>query len=506
MDSEGRVYSWGENIHGQLGLGDTQDRQSPEEIKFFEDKTLVQISLGNSYSLALDNEGIVYSWGQNTLETGATRHVGAGPYRGIFGIEDNKDKHIPTPIPYFKENNIFITQVTTGYKHSLALDKDGQVYAFGANERGQLGFGYVDSKPMNRIDVVPFLKGKKIIKVVVGSWHNLALDSEGNVYSWGRKDFGQLGLGGEKGTLGGCENDKHEPTLITFFKDNGMTIQDIASRADSSLALDSQGRLYVWGKNDEKKDEDENYAPGSLGIDGTENTLVPTLVQTLKDKKITEIYAGTYHSLAKTEEGEIYVWGQNKYGQLGLVSPQVQKTLAESQDIIRKHDISDYQESGEYKIANNVLKIFEDPHNKLIHIQGGNFSHDKIEITGETIHLSDLSLTARDVIKIRLTGKEGKISLVNCNIKTPRLVILAKDKIVTIEKSYFDIEKSFELRLSQKSKKETSVWSKLLPTYLYGPIASLNIDESTEIIIDGIPYKSFDDKSNNLHLIKVGSF
>ena len=283
-----------------------------------------------------------------------------------------------------------------------------------------------------------------------------------------------------------------------------MAIQDIASRADSSLALDSQGRLYVWGKNDEKKDEDKNYAPGSLGIGGTENILVPTLVQTLKDKKITEIYAGTYHSLAKTEEGEIYVWGQNKYGQLGLVSPESQKRLAESQGIIHKHDISDYQESGGYKIVEGTLRIFEDPRDKLTHIQGGSFSHDKIEITGGSIHLSDLSLEARDVIKIRLTGKDGQLSLVNSNIKTPRLVILAKYQSVTIERSYFDIEKSFELRLSQKRTKETSVWSKVLPTSLYGPIASLNIDDSTEIVIASIPYKSFDDKSNNLHLVKKG--
>ena len=463
MDSEGQLYSWGDNTHGQLGLGDTQDRQSSEEIKFFADKKIIQISLGKSHSLALDHEGQVYSWGWNE--------------GGQLGLGDKKDRYEPTLIPYFKENGIFITQVTTAYKHNLALDKDGKVYSWGWNDYGELGLSNNEERLSPTL--ISYFKdnGIKITKLAIGSWHSFALDDEGQLYSWGRNANGRLGLSDEI--------DRNEPSLIKFCKNNNVIknfryiLKDISASVDHSIAIDDKGNLYSWGRNTDEE----------LGLGDTEHRSTPTFINSLKDKKITEIHTGSYHNIAKTEEGDIYVWGQNKYGQLGLGESKTQEDFrnAEVFSRERKNDLSDYQESGGYKVVDGTLKISEDPHEKITHIQGGDFSHDKIEITGETIHLSDLSLTAREIY-IYLTGKEGQISLVNCTIKTPRLVILAKDQSVTIERSYFDIKETLDMRVSQDNAKDSK--------------GVIDIREGTQIFFNGIPYHIHEGKVKNIHLIK----
>ena len=165
MDSEGRVYSWGQNNHGQLGLGDKEDRLSPEEIEFFSDKSIIQISLGKFHSLALDNEGQVYSWGWNE--------------GGQLGLEDKKDKFEPSLIPYFKENGIFITQVITAYKHNLALDKNGKVYSWGWNEYGQLGLSHNEERLSPNL--ISYFKDNGII-ISVGQ---RVISGERMVVKWG---------------------------------------------------------------------------------------------------------------------------------------------------------------------------------------------------------------------------------------------------------------------------------------------------------------------------------
>ena len=255
MDSEGRLYSWGDNTHSQLGLGDTEDRQSPEEIKFFADKTLVQISLGNSYSLALDNEGIVYAWGWNE--------------GGQLGLGDKEKRLTPSLIPYFKENGIYIIQVAAAYKHNLALDKNGKVYSWGWNEFGALGLSHNEEKLSPTL--ISFFEENGIIisKLAIGSWHSLALDEKGNVYSWGENS--RLGLSDE--------THRNVPNLIKYFKENNIIIKDIAAACDHNLALDEKGNVYSWGLN----------YNGELVFGDNKHRNSPTLVSSFKEEKVTEI-------------------------------------------------------------------------------------------------------------------------------------------------------------------------------------------------------------------------
>ena len=98
------------------------------------------------------------------------------------------------------EANLFegktISQISAGSVHSLALDSEGQIYAWGANYNGQLGNGdTTSSNTPVKVDTSGVLAGKTISQISAGGVHSLALDSEGQIYAWGYNDYGQLGNG-----------------------------------------------------------------------------------------------------------------------------------------------------------------------------------------------------------------------------------------------------------------------------------------------------------------------
>ena len=98
------------------------------------------------------------------------------------------------------EANLFegktISQISAGSVHSLALDSEGQIYAWGSNSYGQLGNGGTTrSNTPVKVDTSGVLDGKTISQISAGNYHSLALDSEGQIYAWGGNHYGQLGNG-----------------------------------------------------------------------------------------------------------------------------------------------------------------------------------------------------------------------------------------------------------------------------------------------------------------------
>ncbi len=201
-----------------------------------------------------------------------------------------------------------IVQTANGSGYSLALASDGTVYAWGQNNYGQLGNGTTtDSNvPVAVKTVGTPMEGKKIIQVSTKIWYSLALASDGTVYAWGLNGSGQLG----DGTITHSSTPVAVKTIGTPME--GKTIVGIAAGASHSLALASDGKIYVWGGN--------AYGQFGNGVTTT-SSVVPVAVKTvgtpMDNKKIIQIHAGYYHSLALASDGTVYAWGQNTYGQLG---------------------------------------------------------------------------------------------------------------------------------------------------------------------------------------------
>ncbi len=195
----------------------------------------------------------------------------------------------PTPPPILP---IFIDKISAGAWHSLALTSDGAVLAWGRNNYGQLGDGLA---PNDKTIPFPVLGASGITAISSGAVHSLALKSDGTVLAWGADYNGQLG---NNTSL----DDKSSPVPVL----GASVIIAISAGGFHSLALKSDGTVLAWGT--------DNY--GQLG-DNVTLAIQPTPVLISGLSGIVAISAGGRHSLALKNDGTVFAWGYDFYGQLG---------------------------------------------------------------------------------------------------------------------------------------------------------------------------------------------
>ena len=317
VGSDGNAYAWGYNQYGQLGNGTTggyqttpvmvrtPDRKTYPDLP--EDFTYVQVSTGNAHSLAVGSDGYVYAWGRNNY--------------GQLGNNSRNDSKVPARVrdpanPTDTSKGLKATQISAGYSHSLAVGSDGYVYAWGYNDHGQIGNNSSnDSKvparvrdPANPTDTS---KGLKATQISAGSWHSLAVGSDGYVYAWGLNYWGQIGNNSSYDSKVPVRvRDPANPTDTS----KGLQAVQVSGGGDHSLAVDKDGQTWSWGRNDH----------GELGNGTTTGEMdanpIPVRVQYPANAgtvTATQVSAGTFHSLAVDKDGNTYAWGNNEDGQLG---------------------------------------------------------------------------------------------------------------------------------------------------------------------------------------------
>lgn len=276
-------WAWGRNELGQLGDASNIHRPAPVRVPYLAKVELTSIAAGGLFSLALLKDGSVWSWGINDWSQlgdripGVTRHAPVEVYHlHRFGVKD----------------------IAAGGWPSLALLQDGTVWAWGANDFAQLGAGVTG---FNQHNIAVEVKGlNEAVAVAVGGWHCLALLNDGTVRSWGYNAEGQLGIGNNA--------NQQAPTMVP-----GLTgVKAIAAGYRHSVAVLNDGTVRAWGHN--------NW--GQLG-DGTNiNRNTPVVVSNLTGVKRVAAAYGTIgaeetYSVALKEDGTVWAWGLNNWGQLG---------------------------------------------------------------------------------------------------------------------------------------------------------------------------------------------
>ena len=198
-----------------------------------------------------------------------------------------------------------ISKVSLGANHSLFQNEKGEIYSCGYNFHGQLGLGSMFSSTQLQITpvLIPNLPSN-IIQFECGCQHNLFLDVEGNVYSVGSNEYGQLGFG-YKTDLGGLDN-KNDGTLIQI--QNIPPIQIISVSTYCSYLLDFEGNVWSFGDN--------KY--GQLGHGDNRDRTSPTKIKSLKDIKQVSSGRG-FHFLFKDSQNKIFATGNNDGLQLGTM-------------------------------------------------------------------------------------------------------------------------------------------------------------------------------------------
>ncbi|KAF9430431.1 hypothetical protein BGZ94_006908 [Podila epigama] len=283
LSKDGKLYSWG--VNDQKSLGRSGDEYVPLPVEGLDDVKVVKVACSDSLTVALTSEGDVYTWG--TFRSA----------EGILGHSTDTDvQDKPTKVKELSS----IVDIATGTDHVLALSSNGHVYSWGNGQQMQLGRRILSRRMLNGL--TPESVGvKSMVRVGAGSYHSFSIDKHGKAFAWGLNTYGQCGNENPK-----TENiPRAEP--IGSLKDHVFI--DIQGGEHHSIALSKGGKVYGFGRSDSYQ-----LGLGYTELPGSEDTSshkkairVPTLIEGLPTIKT--ISVGGNHTLALSEEGDVYAWG-----------------------------------------------------------------------------------------------------------------------------------------------------------------------------------------------------
>lgn len=369
--NKSHVYVFGSGDCGQLGLGEQVDLlPRPQLHPYFEDKSIVAIAAGGLHTLALSSTGIVYSWGCNdekalghTAPEFAVAQVG-GPLQGQMviqiaagdsisaaltsegriyswgtfrdskgvighGARQTRTSRITTTAMSLDEFVILqeeptlleallpfhIVAIAAGSNHLMAIDREGQLFAWGCGEQGQLGRRVLERHKLLALrptNVTPRLGRHRVRvqRVICGSYHTLVMGNQDNVngnaskliFAMGLNNFGQLGLGDHQDRI---TAELIHPTPW----DSSLSVVDAAAGEHHTLILTGNGQVWASGRADW----------GQLGIDLPDNQRAAALPQPITTIPGLGrlIAAGGNHNMVVTLDGTLYTWGYGEMHQLG---------------------------------------------------------------------------------------------------------------------------------------------------------------------------------------------
>jgi alpha-tubulin suppressor-like RCC1 family protein len=183
IKADGTLWVWGYNERGQLGDGTTAYRTTPSTVGA--DANWASVSCGYEHTAAIKKDGSLWAWGWNSS--------------GEVGDGTNDQRNAPVRVGTRND----WTAVSCGYYHTLALRDDGSLWAWGANDRGgQLGIG----ASANQNAPVQVGADTSWAYVSAGAYHSMAMQADGSLWAWGWNNWGQLGLG--------HTTDRNTPTKV----------------------------------------------------------------------------------------------------------------------------------------------------------------------------------------------------------------------------------------------------------------------------------------------------
>ncbi len=305
FSSKNSFYVWLSNVNPGIRVEDYKNKLSlktiPSKIEFFDDKNPVYAYCGPRHSAVICDNGDLFTFGSGNW--GVLGH----------GNETSISHNEPKLVEYFKKNNIKIKKTCLGDYHSLALSTDGSLYSWGfGGEKGYLGFFRRDPGALGQGDWkhcftpkrINFFKENNIFikDISCGVAHSIALSEDGKLYSFGRGAFGLLGTGSNKDQVLPIENE----FLSMIIKENTKNkIRKIDCADEYTGALTEGGDLYVWGKNN----QGQLGIGTGIGVDMTESESYPTLVTKIKDMKIEDFNCGENGMMMKDKDNNIYKTG-----------------------------------------------------------------------------------------------------------------------------------------------------------------------------------------------------
>lgn len=265
LRSNGTLWAWGQNNGSKLGDGTGTDRNAPVQVGT--DTNWVSMAAGGSHSAGLRSDGTLWLWGSGTY--GQLGNGTSTPARA-------------TPLQLGTATNW--TAVACGESHTVALQGDGTLWAWGRNTQGEVG----DATTTVRYSPVQISSAVPWSAITCGYHHTLAIKTDGSLWAWGDNFNGQLGI------AAGDTTDRLSPTRVGSL--NSWTA--VSGGFDFTLGVEG-GRLCAWGAN----------GSSQLGNGGTtQRTTVGTTNASINWSSVSAHGGG---AMALRSDGTLWVWGHN---------------------------------------------------------------------------------------------------------------------------------------------------------------------------------------------------
>ena len=285
------LFAWGINDMGQIGM-EEKTVASPVSVPGFKDSIVKDVACGESHTAVLLNNGKLIMLGSNEF--------------GQCGISDESMFSASFHEVHIKDEKF--VRVSCGDNFTLAITKSGKIFSCGLNDHWELGF---ESDGSVRIPtLVTSLFGVPVVSIACGSAHCLALSATGQVFSWGRNKYGNLGLGHTREAKG--------PHIISSL--SGVRIVKVSCGSSHSAVLSSTHRVFLFGQN----------SFGQCGQEDFENVLRPQEISHLKSELLIGVFCGSFHTVCLTKQRVIFAFGRNNSQQCSASAAHTERIVVPS--------------------------------------------------------------------------------------------------------------------------------------------------------------------------------
>ncbi|MEW5298972.1 MAG: hypothetical protein WDW36_002037 [Sanguina aurantia] len=239
LGDNGALYAWGGNEYVQCGV-DAEQRDIVSPVLAVPQLKVTMVAAGGMHSLALTESGEVWTWGE--------------PW-GDFAMKVARHPRQVTAA-------VDVAAIACGAFHNMALTRSGEVYTWGTNDYGQLGNGNTSYQTVPSL--VMDLDLLQVSDIAAGGWHSAALTTTGELWVWGRGEYGRLGLSDRTGS------SKLRPQRVMGLAHHKVV--QVVLGGTHSIALTSRDRMFVWGRGSYGRlglgPEKDLYHPVELQLPG----------------------------------------------------------------------------------------------------------------------------------------------------------------------------------------------------------------------------------------------
>lgn len=274
------TYAWGNNNFGELGLGHNDNITEPQLLICPDGGHWTKFICGLTHTVGITSLENVYTWGSNEF--------------GQLGLGTDKYFY-NTPQLLSPPDKDSWYKFSCGGEVTFALTLCGEIYSWGFNRNGDLG---LSSKKDVRTPTRLTLPTTDPIKdMQCGSHHMVMLTENGKMFTCGSSFYGELGIGDVKSS----KLREVKPVQNTVWT-------KIFVNKSHMIAINSIGKAYVWGWN---------YS-GQLGLGDNKNRNIPHRLVSPDGSQWDTFFCSTHNTVGKTSKGNVYIWGKNESGMLGL--------------------------------------------------------------------------------------------------------------------------------------------------------------------------------------------